>query len=110
MPDKPALLFCVRLVFGARALESGKLEARGVGRDNLRKFVERHLQAPGIGDLRNEANVGHRNLRAAAIGSGRHQRFEGIETFNHPMMIPGVDCALLLAHLVLEIAQQARRC
>src|SRR5262249_37926444 len=98
----------VGLVFGPRLLEGDELGAGGIDRDDPREGVERDLEAPRIGDLRYQADVGERNVCAKGVGSGREHRLERSEAFEDPVVVPGVDRRLLLTELVLEVAQRRK--
>ena len=74
----------VRLIFRPRLVERRKLGAGGIGRDDLRIAVERHLQAARVVDLRHQADVRQRDLAAARIGRGRDHLFDGLEAVDAP--------------------------
>ena len=86
----------IGLIFGAGAVESGKRKTGRVDADDLGKSLQRHFQAPGIVDLRHQAEIGQRDLVAAGIGRGPDQRFKRLEAGDDPVMVPGIDRALLL--------------
>src|SRR5580704_10609520 len=100
-------LFRIRLVLGPRPVESRQRHAGGVHRNDFGKLVQWNLEPPRVVDLRHQAEVGDRHRFAAGIWPGLEQRFERLEAGDHPMMVPGIDRALLLVQLVLQVAQRA---
>src|ERR1700722_4915209 len=98
----------VRLVLRPRLVEGGELEAGGVDRDDLGKLVKRDVEAPCIGDLRNEADVSKADLRAIGVRSRPQQRLDRREADRDPMGVPGVDRLLVVLERVLEIEQRRR--
>ena len=66
------------------------------------KLVERHLQPARIVHLRHQADVGECHLGSRRRRAPAAQRFERLEAFAHPVMIPRVDRALLLAASALR--------
>ena len=49
--------------FSGRALSNaGKLQAGGIGRDDLWEFVERDFKPAGVCNLRDQADVGERDV------------------------------------------------
>ena len=52
----------VGLVFRPRLVEGRQLQAGRVGRDDLRKLVERHLEPPRVVHLRHQTDVGKRDV------------------------------------------------
>src|SRR6266849_2583369 len=69
----------VRLVLRPRLVEGRELAAGGVGRDDLRKSIKRHLQAARVVDLRHQADVGQRDLAAEAVWRRLDHRLQGLE-------------------------------
>src|SRR5216684_62487 len=98
-------LFRVRLVFGPRLLERGKLLAGGVGRDDAREFLERHVVTARVGDLGNEADVGEGDLGAERVGPRCDHRLDRLETGHDPMRVPSVDSGLVVVERSLEVLQ-----
>ncbi len=99
-------LFRVGLIFRPRPIEGRQLETGSVDAEDLRELVERHLEAARIGNLRHQSDIGERDGVAIRIGAGRDQRLDGFEALEHPMMVPRIDRALLLAELMFQIAQR----
>src|SRR3954452_23765451 len=97
----------VELVLRPRLLEGRQLRARGIDGDDLGKPLERYLQTARVVDLRHETEVGEGDLAAEGVRRGLHQRLQRIEAFDDPMVIPGIDLALVLSELVLEMAQRS---
>ena len=94
--------------FSGRARsKAGSARQAAVDGDDLGELVERHVEPPGVVDLRHQAEIGHRHGAAAGIGSRPNQRLQGLEAGEHPVMIPGVDRRLLLVQFALQVTQRA---
>ena len=93
--------------FSGRALsKAGSFRQAASTATIFGKAVERHLQPPRIEDLRHQADVGERHVRAAGIGAGRDHGLDRLEAFDHPMVVPGVDLRLLVLELTLDVLQR----
>src|SRR5215471_8807676 len=99
--------FGVGLVLWTRAIEGRERQTGAIDADYFRKPLERYFEALGIVDLRHQADIGQRDLATTGVGTGRDQRFQRFKAGDYPMMVPGVDRALLLAHGVFQITQRA---
>ena len=94
------------LVLRPRLLERRQLRACGIdgattlGNRSSGTFRRR------VVDLRHEAEVGERDRVAEGVGSGL-DRAKRVEALGDPMVIPGVDLALILPEFVLEMAQRS---
>src|SRR5580704_5976362 len=95
---KFVLLFGIRLVLRPRPVERRKLHAGGIHGNDFRELVERDLEPARIVDLRHQADVGKRDGIAVEISPRTDEGLERLEAFEDPVMVPGVDGALLLAH------------
>src|ERR1700730_5952590 len=100
-------LLCVRLVLRTRLVERGQLAQGRIDREDFCKALERDLEAPGIVDLRDEADIGEGHVRAERIGAGLDARLDRLEAGVDPRGIPGVDRRLIELELVLEILERA---
>src|SRR6476646_1674007 len=88
-------------------LEGRQLRACGIDGDDLGKPLERYLQTACVVDLRHEAEVGERDRVAEGVGRGLDQRLQRVEALGDPMVIPGIDLALILPEFILEMAQRS---
>ena len=59
--------FRIRLVFRPRFVEGGQLVARRLDAEDFREFLERHFEPARIVDLRDQANIGDRDMRAERV-------------------------------------------
>src|SRR5262245_15254855 len=98
----------VRLVLRTCFVKGGELHTRSIYCNDFRKFVERYLEAPGICNLRDQTNIGNRNLRATGVRSGLDQLLQRRKAFDDPMMLPGVNIGLFMPEPPLDISQWAR--
>src|SRR5215470_5906285 len=63
-------LFGVRLKVRARGVERGEPGGCCVYGDNAGKSIKRHVEAPGVGDLRHDADIGERHVAPERIRRG----------------------------------------
>ena len=80
----------VGLIFRARFIERRKLQTCGVHCDDLRKFIERHLQPVCICDLRHKTYP-QRSHAHRKLGSRGEQGFQRSKAHDDPVMVPRVD-------------------
>src|SRR3954451_23241408 len=75
-----------------------------------REVVDRHLEAPRIVELGDEANVGARGRIAEQELAGVSLRhgFKGAEALADPMGVPTIDLLLRVAELVLQIFEDPK--
>src|SRR5262249_26657742 len=96
------------LVLRTRSIKGRERQTGAIDADYFGKSFERYFEASRIVDLRHKANIRQRDLAAAGIGTRRDQRFQRFKAADYPMMVPGVDRALLLTHGVFQITQRTR--
>ena len=81
-----------------------------IGSHQRRVVVKRDVEAAGVVELRDEADVGGCRSVAAEEFAGfrRGHRFERPKAFDDPVRVPGVDLFLRMAQLALEIFEDAQ--
>jgi hypothetical protein len=104
--DRDGLLG-VRLEFGAGGVEGGKLAQGGIHRGDSGEAIEGHLEAAGIVDLGDEADVGERHPGTEGIGAGPDQRLDGLEADDDPVLVPGLHGSLVGLEHVAEVVERA---
>src|ERR1700682_2456218 len=107
----PYWSFRVRVVLGTRLVEGRQGEAGIVDRPDAREGVHRDLEAMGVGDLGDEADVGEGGVHAEAEdarGAFLELGFERGETIHDPVALPLVALRLFDAQLLAEVFEDAQ--
>src|SRR5262249_36968526 len=100
-------LFGVRLKVGAGCDERGELRGCPVDRTNAGKAIERNVEAPGVGDLGHDADIGDRHVGSERVGRGPYQLLDRFEAGDNPVPVPFLDRALVGLDGVAQIAERA---
>src|SRR5215475_8929009 len=100
-------LFGVRLKVGAGCRERGELRGCRVDRNNAGKAIKRDVEAPGVGDLRHDADIRDRHMAPERVGRRPYQLLDRFEAGDYPVLVPFLDRALVGLDGVAQMAERA---
>src|SRR5690606_30478969 len=101
----------ISMVFRRGLFERRMISTVFVDRHNAWKWRQVELDAPCIGALGRQADIGERRRIAEyerCLGLSRQLRFQSFKSAADPMTAPGIYCSLISAKGRLQIAQHRK--